>query len=156
MSLLFLFPLAVTLGSSFVFKTSKDTSTETAIAAFAIGLVGLALTLILAPWEIQLLLLLLLIANVRWLALSNFLFSRSQDIQIAPKARDAATSTATVSTQATPSGETALGETASGEVVMGKYRGAVCPIGRQADSHLTELSTHQPAVVLQYRGAKVR
>lgn len=153
MSLLFLVPLTVTLGSGCVFKAARDTSTETANVAFAVGLIGLAFTLILSPWEVQLLLVLLLLTNVKWAALLNFLFSRPEDTapassvrsdgNIKPSTASAVETISTVETGAEPN--------LAGKVVLGKYRGAVCELGQSL-----EQSPHQPAVELQYRGAKVR
>ncbi|NJO74248.1 MAG: DUF4278 domain-containing protein [Leptolyngbyaceae cyanobacterium RM1_406_9] len=151
MSFLFLVPLTVTLGSGFVFKAAKDTSTETATAAFAVGLIGLASTLILSPWEVQLLLVVLLLANVRWVTLLNFLFVRNEvaaPVELGDR-NDTTSSDTTASTAATK--ETDPKATSSEKLVLGKYRGAVCELGHQA-----EISPHQPTVELQYRGAKVR
>jgi hypothetical protein len=151
MSFLFLVPLTVTLGSGFVFKAAKDTSTETATAAFAVGLIGLAFTLILSPWEMQLLLVVLLLANVKWVTLLNFLFARDEvaaPVELGDR-NDTTSSDATAPVAATR--ETDPKATSSEKVVLGKYRGAVCELGHQA-----EISPRQPTVELQYRGAKVR
>ncbi|NJL35579.1 MAG: DUF4278 domain-containing protein [Leptolyngbyaceae cyanobacterium SM1_4_3] len=151
MSFLFLAPLTVTLGSGFVFKAAKDTSTETATAAFAVGLIGLASTLILSPWEVQLLLVVLLLANVRWVTLLNFLFVRNEvaaPVELGDR-NDTISSDATASAATTR--ETDAKATSPEKVVLGKYRGAVCELGHQA-----EISPRQPTVKLQYRGAKVR
>jgi hypothetical protein len=153
MSLLFLVPLTVTLGSGCVFKAAKDTSTETANVAFAVGLIGLAFTLILSPWEVQLLLVLLLLTNVKWAALLNFLFSRPEDTSpVSSVSSDSNIKPSTASTVETISTvETGAEPNLAGKVVLGKYRGAVCELGQSL-----ERSPHQPAVELQYRGAKVR
>lgn len=155
MSLLFLVPLTVTLGSGCVFKAAKDTSTETATVAFAVGLVGLAFTLILSPWEVQLPLVVLLLANVKWAAILDFLFSRREDVAPSSRARDGSDAVAsTISTSAVETISTIKTDAEQNpaeKVVLGKYRGAVCELGQPV-----ERSPHQPTVELQYRGAKVR
>jgi hypothetical protein len=156
MSLLFLAPLIVTLGSGCVFKAAKDTSTETATVAFAVGLIGLAFTLILSPWEVQLLLVVLLLANVKWVTLLDFLFSRREDVAPVGSARDGSEATAsTISASAVETNsmvETGTEPHPAEKVVLGKYRGAICELGQP----VVEQSPHQPTVELQYRGAKVR
>lgn len=155
MSLLFLVPLTVTLGSGCIFKAAKDTSTETANVAFAVGLIALAFTLILSPWEVQLLLVLLLLTNVKWAALLNFLFSRPEDTAAIGSAGSDSniklSRASTVETTSTSTVETGADPEPAGKVVLGKYRGAVCELGQTG-----ERSPRQPTVELQYRGAKVR
>lgn len=149
----------VTLGSGCVFKAAKDTSTETATVAFAVGLIGLAFTLILSPWEVQLLLVVLLLANVKWVALLDFLFSRREDVAPFGSARDGSEATAsTISTSAVETNSTETNSTvktdtephSAEKVVLGKYRGAVCELGQPVER------SPQLTVELQYRGAKVR
>lgn len=58
MSLLFLMPVAIFLIAAYVFKNSTD---EMAYLAASISLVSLVISLFLAPWQIQLLLLMLVL-----------------------------------------------------------------------------------------------
>lgn len=60
MSLLFLMPMAIFLIAAYVFKNSTD---EMAYLAASISLVSLVISLFLAPWQLQLLLLMLVLLS---------------------------------------------------------------------------------------------
>ncbi len=65
MSLGFLIPLAIALGSAYIFEKSAE---EMALLAASIGIVSLLLSLILLPWQMQLMLLMFVLTNANRLS----------------------------------------------------------------------------------------
>ncbi len=65
MSLFFIFSLATFLVAVYIFKVSKNSADEIAYLAASIALVSLVVSLVLAPWPVQLLLLVLVLLKTR-------------------------------------------------------------------------------------------
>lgn len=76
MSLSFIIPLIICLVGIYIFKNSAD---EIAYLAAAIALVSLLLSLILAPWPLQLLLLMSVLLSNRRHSVSSDLVDESQE-----------------------------------------------------------------------------
>lgn len=68
MHLLFLIPLMTSIVAGYIFKNSAD---ELADITDSVTLVSLILSLVLAPWQLQLLVLMLVIISTRRLLLQN-------------------------------------------------------------------------------------
>jgi hypothetical protein len=68
----FIASLVTTLGAAYAYQKSENFSAEIAMICVAIAIVSLFVTLIAAPWQIQLLLLLALlsyrVAQTNWLS----------------------------------------------------------------------------------------
>jgi hypothetical protein len=61
----FIISLVTTVGAAYLYERSEKTSQETAIACVAVALMGVFLTLIAAPWQIQLILLMVALLSYR-------------------------------------------------------------------------------------------
>lgn len=68
MDLLFLFPLTISLVAGYIFKNSAD---EIAYLMGSVTVVSIILSLVLAPWQLQLLVLMLTLVSTRQPLLQN-------------------------------------------------------------------------------------
>jgi hypothetical protein len=158
MSLLFLIPLATGLVTGYIFKNSAE---EMEYLPDLVTAVSLILSLILAPWQLQILVLLLVIISVRRLlqqheyrmAPKNNTQEKLNELSVTDKATPATDGVAkrekvgkyrganyelTSATAQVPEGE-----------IAGKYRGAPCRIRHHQQVPL------QPTFELKYRGASI-
>lgn len=136
MNLFFLIPLAIVPVALFIFKNSAD---EMAYLSAAISVVGLILSLVLAPWQIQIFLLAVVAIAARKLWLSAMSQEESEpekEIKLSYRG---------LNYEHNPP-EVKL----TGDEIIGKYRGQVwkSPIAE-------EPTIIQPTFTLKYRGASV-
>lgn len=136
MQLFFLIPLAIVPVALFIFKNSAD---EMAYLSAAISVVGLILSLVLAPWQIQIFLLAVVAIATRKLWLS----AQRQEESLPEK--DIKLSYRGLNYEHNPP-EVKL----TGDEIKGKYRGQVwkSPI-------VEEPTIIEPTFTLKYRGASV-
>ncbi|HEY9851098.1 MAG TPA: DUF4278 domain-containing protein [Leptolyngbyaceae cyanobacterium] len=165
MTFFFIIPLAVVPIAVYIYKASAD---EMAYLAAAISLVSLVLSLILAPWQLKLVLLMLALLSSKqlWLPIVK-LFSgkQSKSLIISAESKIIAQSienkTETDISQLENSADnlvyrgvnyhhTTLAPKVSDSEITVKYRGQVCKI-----SHIEEPTTAQPNFEIKYRGACV-
>ncbi|MEW5856481.1 MAG: DUF4278 domain-containing protein [Cyanobacteriota bacterium] len=148
MSLFFLMPLAITLLAVYILQNSAD---EISYLAAAISLVGLFVSLVVAPWQIQILLLFLVLLGARRL------LQQCQPVveaQVEPQVEPRLDSQDDNKTQLSYRGVDYESTPSTGEVaeveVTGKYRGQVCKVRKSEN-----ISVSQPTSGLKYRGATV-
>jgi membrane protein implicated in regulation of membrane protease activity len=137
MSWSFTIPLAIALTVAYILKKSAD---EIAYLAAAILIVSLVLSLVLAPWPVQLLLLALLL-------LSNQRLSQPRQQTVQPEQEDQKIKLSYRGVNYEPAPPAV--EVSEGEVT-GKYRGQVW-----RTSQLKNAVVVQPAIGMKYRGASV-
>ena len=151
MSLFFLMPLAITLLAVYILQNSAD---EISYLAAAVSLVGLFVSLVVAPWQIQILLLFLVLLSARRLlqqcqpvveAQFEVQSEAQSEAQVEFQDDKAQLSYRGVNYESTP----AAVEVAEVEVT-GKYRGQVCKV-RKSET----IPVSQPTSGLKYRGATV-
>ncbi|MBD2541055.1 DUF4278 domain-containing protein [Coleofasciculus sp. FACHB-SPT36] len=152
MSLSFIMPLAITLLAVYILQNSAD---EISYLAAAISLVGLFVSLVVAPWQIQVLLLLVVLLSARRLLqqcqpVVDAQFEAQSEPKIEPQSEfqeDDKTqlSYRGINYESTP----AAVEVAEVEVT-GKYRGQVCKVRKTEN-----MPVSQPTSGLKYRGATV-
>lgn len=130
MSLMFLIPLAIALGAVYLFEHSTQ---ETAVFATAVGIVGAFLSLVLAPWQIQLLLLAVILLKFRGKPLWVYETFDSKETKLPANEEGK---------QAMPNNPSSKDE------IIGKYRGADCKIQPSENTPV-----HQPNFTIKYRGA---
>jgi len=158
MHLLFLIPLATGLVTGYIFKNSAE---EMEYLPDIVTVVSLILSLILAPWQLQVLVLVLVLISVRRLL-------QQHDYRMAPKnntgeklnelgATDEHTPATARDTNREKVGKyrganyeltSATSHVNEGEIA-GKYRGAPCRIRHHQQVPL------QPTFELKYRGASI-
>lgn len=136
MNLFFLIPLAIVPVALFIFKNSAD---EMAYLSAAISAVGLILSLVLAPWQIQIFLLAVVAIAARKLWLSAMSQEESEpekEIKLSYRGVNYEHKSAEVKL--------------TGDEIKGKYRGQVwkSPI-------VEEPTIIKPTFTLKYRGASV-
>lgn len=134
----FLVPVAISLLVAYVLTNSAD---EIAYLAAAILLVSLLLSLILAPWPVQLLLLALVL-------FSNRKISQSQRQQTGEESDDKKVKLSYRGIDYEPNSPTV--EVTEDEII-GKYRGQVCKCPKVKDAIGLE-----PVSGLKYRGVSVK
>lgn len=165
MTFFFIIPLAVVMIAVYIYKVSAD---EIAYLAASISLVGLVLSLVLAPWQLKLVLLMLALLSSKqlWLPIVK-LFSgkKPQSLAISAELKNI-TQSLENETEISPS---QLENSADNLVYRGvnyqhtvpavkvseaeitvKYRGQVCKV-----SHSEDPTVAQPNFELKYRGACV-
>lgn len=144
MSLSFIMPLAITLLAVYILQNSAD---EISYLAAAISIVGLFVSLVVAPWQIQLLLLFLGLLSARRL------LQQCQPV-VEPEAQPQVEFQEDNKTQLSYRGVNYESTPPTVEVaeveVTGKYRGQVCKLRKSENIPLP-----QPTSGLKYRGATV-
>lgn len=134
----FLVPVAISLLVAYVLTNSAD---EIAYLAAAILLVSLFLSLILAPWQVQLLLLALVL-------FSNRRISQPKRQQVAEESDDKKVKLSYRGIDYEPN---SLAVEVTEDEIIGKYRGQVCKCPKVKDTTRLE-----PVSGLKYRGASMK
>ena len=148
MSLFFLIPLAISLLAVYILQNSAD---EISYLSAAISLVCLFVSLVVAPWQIQILLLFLVLLSARrllkqWRPVAELQIESQVETQLELQDDNKTQlSYRGVNYESTPS----TVEVAEVEVT-GKYRGQVSKVRK-----LENIPVSQPTSELKYRGATV-